>query len=286
MSAPVFARPLLRLVRVLAGGTLIATSTMAAAPVSGGTPVPTARVLVFSKTLGYRHASIADGIVALRELGAARGLAVEATEDSTAFTAANLARFKAVVLLSVTGDVFDSAQETAFRDYVLRGGGVAAIHGALFGPQACEENWTWLGEAMCATFKNHSKVVPATVVVEDAANPSTAGLPARWERTDEWYNYSGTPRGCAHVLATLDESTYQGGTHGSDHPIAWCRRIGQGRLWYTAMGHTPSSFREPHFRQHLLGGILLAAGIEPGDFAPNPLPPARRVPPLQSPKSP
>lgn len=234
------------------------------------------RVLVFSKTLGYRHASIADGIVAIRELAAQRNVVVEATEDSAAFTAANLARFQAVVLLSVTGDVFDSAQEEAFKAFVLNGGGVAAIHGALFGPKACEENWTWLGEAMCAAFVNHSKVVPAIVVIEDKKNPSTIGLPAKWERTDEWYNYKGSPRGCAHVLATLDESTYEGGTHGADHPIAWCRQIGKGRLWYTAMGHTPSSFSEPHFRQHLLGGILLAAGIESGDFSANaPLPPAK-----------
>lgn len=230
---------------------------------------PKFKVLVFSKTLGYRHASIADGIVALRELSEQYGFTIDATEDSTVFTAERLSRFKAVVFLSVTGDVLNAEQEGAFKDYVLGGGGFAVIHGALFGPKACEENWAWLGDAMCATFKNHSKIVPATVVIEDSTNPSTVGLPTHWPRTDEWYNYSGTPRGCAHVLATLDETTYEGGTHGADHPIAWCRRVGKGRLWYTAMGHTPSSFSELLFRQHLLGGILLTAGVEPGDFSIN-----------------
>lgn len=231
-------------------------------------------VLVFSKTLGYRHASIADGIVALRELGAEHDFAVEATEDSGAFTPENLARFKAVVFLSVTGDVLNAEQEAALRSYVEGGGGFVAIHGAMFGPKACEDQWAWYGEMMCATFKDHSKVVPGTVVIEDRNNPSTAGLPERWRRTDEWYNYTGHPRGCAHILATMDESTYEGGNVGADHPIAWSRQVGKGRFWFTALGHTPSSFAEPLFRRHLLGGILLAAGAAPGDFAPNPRPSA------------
>ena len=90
-------------------------------------------------------------------------------------------------------------------EYILGGGGFAAIHGALFGPSACEDKWAWYGEMCCVSFKNHSAVVPALVDIEDGTNPSTAGLPKRWTRTDEWYNYDGTPRGKARVLATLDE---------------------------------------------------------------------------------
>jgi len=221
---------------------------------------PAFRVLVFSKTLGYRHASITNGIAAIRELGATSGFAVEATEDSFAFTATNLARFQVVVFLSVTGDVLDSDQKKAFQDYIEAGGGLAAIHGAIFGPKACEDKWSWYGEMFCCTFTNHSKVLPATVNLEDAAHPANVGLPAHWERTDEWYNYTGTPRGCAHILATVDESTYPGGTVGKDHPIAWCRPVGQGRMWFTAMGHTESSFSEPPFLKHLLGGIQYVTG--------------------------
>ena len=226
-------------------------------------------VLVFSKTLGYRHASIKDGIQAIRELGQGHGFEVEATEDSGAFTPANLARFQVVVFLSVTGNVLDPAQEAAFKDYLLEGGGFAAIHGAVYGPSACEDGWGWYGGMFCCAFDNHSAVVPGVVDVEDPSNPSTANLPARWTRVDEWYNFSGSPRGCARVLATVDESTYQGGRMGGDHPIAWCRRVGKGRMWYTAMGHAPESFAEPLFRQHLLGGIVLAAARMPSDFAPN-----------------
>ncbi|MEI8288373.1 MAG: ThuA domain-containing protein [Verrucomicrobiota bacterium] len=221
---------------------------------------PAFRVLVFSKTLGYRHASITNGIAAIRNLGAANRFVLEATEDSSTFATTNLARFQAVVFLSVTGDVLDAGQERALRDYIEAGGGFAAIHGAIFGPKACEDKWAWYGEMFGCTFTNHSKVLPATVNLEDAAHPANIGLPARWERTDEWYNYTGTPRSCAHILATVDESTYHGGTVGKDHPIAWCRPVGQGRMWFTAMGHTESSFSEPLFLKHLLGGIQYVTG--------------------------
>jgi uncharacterized protein len=62
------------------------------------------------------------------------------------------------------------------------------------------------------------------------------------------------------VLATLDEKTYSGGTMGDDHPIAWYHDFDGGRAFYTALGHTPESFVEPLFLQHLLGGIEYAAG--------------------------
>ena len=230
------------------------------------------RVLVFSKTLGYRHASITNGIAAIRELGAMHGFSVETTEDSSALTHTNLDRFQAIIFLSVTGDVLNSEQESAFKDYVLNGGGFVGIHGAIFGPQACESDWRWYGEMFCCSFTNHSSVQPATVIVEDTAHASMTRLPARWIRTDEWYNYTGAPRNCAHVLATLDESTYRGGTVGRDHPIAWTRRMGKGRMWYTAMGHTESSFAEPFFLKHLLSGIWIATGKVEADFSPNPKP--------------
>ena len=230
------------------------------------------RVLVFSKTLGFRHANIPLGAEAIRQLGATHRLSVETTEDSLIFTTENLARYRAVVFLSVTGDVLNESQENALRGFVMGGGGFAAIHGALFGPSACEDKWTWYGELCCATFQNHSAVVPAMVRVEDPKNPSTMGLPINWQRTDEWYNYSTNPRGCARVLATLDESSYQGGTLGGDHPIVWCKRVGKGMMWYTAMGHTDESFREPMFLLHVLGGIELVTGVKTGDLSINALP--------------
>ena len=94
-------------------------------------------------------------------------------------------------------------------------------------------------------------------------------MPSHWVRTDEWYNFETSPRGQVRVLASLDETTYQGGTMGRDHPVAWCRKFEGGRIWYTALGHTEASYSEPLFVQHLLGGIQLAAGRKEADFTPN-----------------
>jgi type 1 glutamine amidotransferase len=65
----------------------------------------------------------------------------------------------------------------------------------------------------------------------------------------------------------VDEESYQGGNMGKDHPIAWCRNMGKGRIWYTALGHTEESFSEALFLEHLLGGIQVAAGVKKADFS-------------------
>ncbi|HKH77567.1 MAG TPA: ThuA domain-containing protein [Rubrobacteraceae bacterium] len=85
----------------------------------------------------------------------------------------------------------------------------------------------------------------------------TAGLPERWTRADEWYNFCTDPRNEVHVLAALDEGSYSPGegAMGSEHPISWCHDYDGGRSWYTGAGHTPESYRDDLFLEHLLGSI-------------------------------
>ncbi|WP_019816221.1 ThuA domain-containing protein [Saccharomonospora saliphila] len=222
-----------------------------------------ASVLVFSKTAGYRHGSIPTGIAAIEKLGAEHGFSVDATEDAGAFTDDNLAGYDAVVWLSTTGDVLDENQEAAFERYVADGGGYAGVHAA----SDTEYDWPWYGELVGAYFDSHPHIQEATVHVEDRQHPSTADLPYEWNRTDEWYNYQDNPRGDVHVLASLDESSYDAGSGamGDDHPIAWCHENKGGRAWYTGGGHTDESFSEPEFLSHLAGGIRYAAGLADGD---------------------
>ncbi|SFD53792.1 ThuA domain-containing protein [Streptomyces aidingensis] len=216
-------------------------------------------VLVFSRTAGFRHDSIDEGIAAIRQLGAENHFSVTATEDPAQFTDANLAQYEAVVWLSTTGDVLDSAQQAAFERYIRAGGGYAGIHAA----SDTEYDWPWYGGLVGAYFDSHPHNQQATLTVEDPDHPSTAHLPDSWSRFDEWYNYRDNPRGDVHVLASLDESSYTGGTMDGDHPIAWCHAYDGGRSWYTGGGHTAESYSEPEFRQHLLGGILSVAGAAP-----------------------
>jgi len=232
------------------------------APGQSSSPAAGFNALVFSKTLMFRHASITNGIAAIKQLGAANHFQVDATEDASWFTATSLAKYKVVIFLSTSGDILNEEQQAAFKNYIEQGGGLAAIHAAVAGDVATAGAWPWYGEALCARFTNHSAIVQATVDVEDRQHPSTAMLPEHWVRTDEWYNFITSPRGDARVLASLDETTYQGGTMGKDHPIAWWKQMGKGRIWYTALGHTEASFTEPLFLKHLLGGIQAAAGTK------------------------
>ncbi|MGP4100658.1 ThuA domain-containing protein, partial [Nonomuraea sp. KM90] len=112
---------------------------------------PAYQVLVFSKTAGFRHDSIPTGLQAIRDLGAAGGFTVTATEDATAFTSANLAGYEAVVFLNTTGDVLDDTQQTAFQSYIDQGGGYVGVHAAA----DTEYDWPYYGELAGAYFKNH-----------------------------------------------------------------------------------------------------------------------------------
>jgi len=218
---------------------------------------PRFTVLVFSKTTGFRHDSIPQGIAAIEALGAEHGFPVDSTEDAMRFSDAVLPRYKVVVFLSTTGDVLDTGEKAAFERYIRSGGGFAGIHSA----SDTEYGWPWYGRLVGTWFASHPQIQRATIHIANPDHLSTKGLPALWERTDEWYNFRSNPRGAVQILATLDEATYSGGAMGADHPIAWCQEIDGGRSWYTAMGHTKEAYAEPLFRLHLLGGLESAAGI-------------------------
>ena len=218
-------------------------------------------MLVFSKTAGFRHGSIPDGVRCFRDLGEELGLKVLATEDSSAFNDETLARCAVVVFLNTTGDVLDLSQEAALERYVNRGGGWIGVHAAA----DTEYDWPFYGHLVGAYFKTHPRIQPAVVTVEDRDHPSTRMLPGLWRRTDEWYVYRLSPRPNVRVLASLDEMSYTGGGMNGDHPIAWCHDVGKGRALYTGGGHTSESFEEELFVDHLRGSIVWAAGLEDSD---------------------
>ncbi|MDT0316926.1 ThuA domain-containing protein [Streptomyces millisiae] len=253
-------RPALAVLTILATliGALLGAGAATAHPGHGAESFS---ALVFSKTSGFRHDSIEAGIAAIEELGAENGFEVTATEDASVFNDQDLAQYEVVVWLSTTGDVLDADQQAAFERYIRAGGGYAGVHAA----SDTEYDWAWYGGLVGAYFANHPAQQDATVKVEDPAHPSTAELPVRWDRYDEWYNYRANPRGDVHVLASLDETTYTGGSMGAEHPISWCQNYDGGRAWYTGMGHTTDSYSDPRFLTHLLGGIRSAAGVVAAD---------------------
>ncbi len=238
----------------------------AAAVLSVGLSTPKQdRVLVFSKTEGFRHASIETGVESLRKLGEEHGFAVDATEDAAAFTENNLKNYRAVIFLNTTGDVLNPAQQDEFERYIQAGGGYVGIHAAT----DTEYDWPWYGKLAGAYFESHPNdpnVRSGVFRVLRKDHPSTEGLPDRWEREDEFYNFHSINPDIE-VLIDIDETTYEGGTNGENHPMSWYHEFDGGRAWYTAMGHTDETFSEPLFLQHLLGGIRYAMGAGALDYS-------------------
>lgn len=212
-------------------------------------------VLVFSKTSGYRHRSIEKGAQTLKELGRANGFIVLQTETSSDFNSENLKNYKLVIFLSTTMDVLNDAEQNAFKSYINNGGNFMGIHAA----SDTEYDWPWYGELVGAYFENHPQQQKAKIDVVDRTHPATMHLNEEWIHFDEWYNFMNMNPN-VHVLMKLDESSYDGGTNGDNHPIAWYHEFDGGRAFYTGLGHTKESYNDADFKQHLLGGIEWSLG--------------------------
>ncbi|MCW6007355.1 ThuA domain-containing protein [Micromonospora sp. CPCC 205371] len=221
----------------------------------------TYQVLVFTKTAGVRRDSIDKGVNAIRTLGSANGFTIDVTQNSTAFTDENLANYRAVVFLNTTGDVLSGAQEAAFERYFRGGGGYVGVHAAA----ETEPDWTFYNTVVGTKVASAAPVSSGLIDVADRAHPSTEPLAREVTLSEEWYNYTTNVRGTSHVLATVSEKSFTGGTMGYDHPIAWCKDYQGGRSWYTGLGHSTASYGNGAFRKHLLGGIQWAAGVVEGD---------------------
>ncbi|MGJ7442620.1 ThuA domain-containing protein [Aquipuribacter sp. MA13-6] len=251
---------------------LLAATTVAAAPAAAVVEeeAAEANVLIFTKTTQFRHTeAIVQGTPVLQAAFAEAGIDSVHTEDSTIFNDTDLATFDALVMFQTSGDPWNAEEKAALERYQQAGGGIVAIHNAT----DMRGNYAWWDEMIGALMPGHAATgnspgLPGTVRVEDRTHPSTEHLPQRWDRADEWYNYSANVRGEAHVLATMDESTYAPGPNamGADHPISWCRGYDGGRSWMTGMGHFGAHFTgEPDLVQHILGGVEWAAGLAEGD---------------------
>ncbi|MDZ4795643.1 MAG: ThuA domain-containing protein [Bacteroidota bacterium] len=212
-------------------------------------------LLVFSKTAGYRHASIAEGKKALLQVAQENNFAIDTTEDATVFTDKSLKKYSAVIFLNTTGDVLNPEQQVSFEHFIQSGKGFMGIHAAT----DTEYDWAWFAKLVGANFESHPKIQKAKLNVTDQSHIATKHLPAVWERTDEWYNFKDINT-AIQVIISIDEKSYEGGKNGSGHPMAWYHAYEGGKSFYTALGHTPESYTDPLFLQHLLGGIKYVTG--------------------------
>ena len=192
------------------------------------------RLLVYTRTTGFRHDSITDGVAALRALD---GYDADATEE---FPPAGLARYAVIVFLSTSGTVLDDAGRDALREFMARGGSWLGIHAA----STTEYEWPWFEGLAGARFAQHPPVSTAVVSVEDGEHPATAHLGPSWRWTDEWYEFRADPRPRVRVLLSL-----------AGRPLTWCHDYAGGRCFYTALGHRPEAFAAPAFARHMSGAL-------------------------------
>ncbi|KAF9869886.1 glycosyl hydrolase [Colletotrichum karsti] len=225
------------------------------------------RVLVFSKTTGYRHDCIPAAVSAVRALGTRTGLfETEATEDAeAAITPASLAGYKTIVFLHNTGtDVLNEDQIAALKGYVRAGGGFVGVHAAAAGMKDDE----WYGKLIGAHFDFHPPPEEGTVVVEDSEHFIMSAGECCSERkcVDEWYNFTSHPRRNEnlHILARGDPTSFAGSTMGGDHPLVWCQEFDGGRSFYTALGHSDEAYENEWYMGQILRAILWTAHVDEG----------------------
>jgi uncharacterized protein len=234
-------------------------------------------VLIFSKTNGFRDdAQISAANKALVAIAQKQQWSYYLTENAAVFNPAQLARFKAVVWNSVSGDVLTVQQRADFRAWLEQGGGFVGLHGAGGDPSYA---WKWyVDDLIGVQFIGHTlspHIQQAKLTIEDAQHPATRRLGSSWIRSDEWYSFAASPRARDyHILVSIDEASYhpfeglipfmepKDLRMGKNHPLVWWHCVEQGRALYSALGHTPDSYDEPKHLELIEGAIAWAAGLE------------------------
>ena len=223
------------------------------------------RVMLFTKTAGWHHQSLADAVPALKQLADKHHFALDWSANADVFTPENLARYDAVVFVSTTGDVLDEAQEAAFKAYIQSGKGFVGVHAAA----DTEYGWDWFGQLVGRRFVIHPEIQSAILNVHQRGFPGLERMPDAVWWTDEWYEYTDAKVSGLNVILTVDETTFdpradwgeraKGEGMGDFHPIAWYHEFDGGRSFYTGLGHTSAAWYDTMFLEHVYGGIYWAA---------------------------
>ncbi|MBV1686341.1 ThuA domain-containing protein [Novosphingobium sp. G106] len=237
-------------------------------------PAGKSHLLLFEKINGFKdEPSVNAAHAAFVAMAARKGWAVEVTDKAGAFNPATLRQFDAVIWNNISGDVLTLSQRRAFQGWLEQGGAFLGVHGTNGDPVAF---WPWFTDTLIgARFLMHPmapQFQDARVVVDDPSHPIAKGLPREWVMNDEWYSFKSNPRAAgARVIATLDEGTYNPAgmmkmnLRMGDHPIAWTKCIGKGRMFYSAIGHRPETYSEPHYVAMLEAAADWAAVSGKGD---------------------
>ena len=218
---------------------------------------------------GEPHSSTPAGVAAIKDLGRANDFKVtEAAQSAGAFTEASLESYRTVVFLNTSGDVLSDNEQSAFEHFFKQGGGFVGIHSAL----VTEPNWAFMTSLLGTRAETGTGTIARSRRSRRprSRSPTACTTPAsrcaeRFEVTDSFYNTTSEVRGLQHVLATVDEDTYEEQdatpTRTDDHPVMWCQDLEGGRAFYTGAGHNAATFANANVRRNLAGAIKWAAGL-------------------------
>ena len=218
-------------------------------------------VLVYTKNgKGYVHNNIAAASACIQQLGKQQGFSVDTSANPSDLNEANLKKYNVLFFNNTNNDVFETdEQKLSFMRFVQAGGGFVGLHSA----SGTERNWPWFKRLLGATFLRHANHQKFKEVIIDAQHPSTAPLPRIWERDDECY-YVKEMNPDLHVLVVHDLSSVNDKDKpdffGNTFPSVWCHEFDGGRQWYTSLGHDSTTYKEPVFQKHLLGGLEWVVG--------------------------
>jgi len=215
------------------------------------------KVLVFSKTAGYRHSSIEPGQEFFKKIASKEHLDFTFSENAEDINEENLKNFSAIVFLNTTGNILDDRQQSDFERYIQAGGGFMGIHAAA----DTEYDWPWYNKLVGGWFMSHpggevSNIQNGKMTVSNQNHSSTKHLPVTFNREDEFYDFRSFQKDAVHVLITLDENSYKQGKMGDFHPMAWYQEFDGGKVFYTNFGHVHSTFEtEEPMQKHLIEGL-------------------------------
>lgn len=232
--------------------------------ISSGAFAQQFNVLLFTKTDGFHHESINEGVDAIRLLAKRHEFGLDWQENASVFNDKALEKYSAVIFLSTTGNILNDEQQAAFEKFIKSGKGFVGIHAA----SDTEYDWAWYTKMVGMMFKIHPRNQTAYLKVEDSNFPGMERFPKRFLWTDEWYEFRERKADDLKILVSVDEKSYnpnvkwgpnEGKGMGDLHPISWYHNYDGGRAFYTALGHIPLTYSDQTFLDHIYGGIYWAA---------------------------
>ena len=243
------------------------------------------KLLVYTRTAGFRHPSIPVGVKAITMMGDKTGAYLtHHTEDESVFEPEKLKTFDAVLMLNTTGDCLrpkgDNKEEAQKReellkkslvDFVAGGKGLCGVHAAT----DTYHNWKEYKQMMGGTFDGHpwTKTVPVKNL--EPAHPLNAMFGGKdFEINDEIYQFKldtalPTERKFLLALDTEKMDTSRGNRKKEGpYPVSWVSTYGKGRTFYCSLGHREEIYCEPAMLKHYLAGIQYALGDLEADATP------------------